>query len=280
MDWVWRHSRTRGNARLAMLHVADQVRTLACEVRLSTADFMKALNVPSRDTASSAVKAAVKSGELEVKEPGRGSIPPLYRLPQAVGYRRGDALPVPDSGTGHDPGTTTPVPDLGKGETNLVPDSGTQPPTPPVPDSGTPRTGSREGLVPDFGPHYPYPEPRSEGASEQPAPGSEPIPDFARPLVDSCTLAGVHVRWNLNPDEWLKVHALIKRSGIQVLASYAQDQAATKRITYARYFLPGWTECPPLPLPSAQRPPLRAISGGYQPYQQPPESAFQNQQGF
>ncbi|MDT0271133.1 hypothetical protein RM844_33170, partial [Streptomyces sp. DSM 44915] len=59
MGWVWKHSQARGNARVALLAVADQVRTPACEVRLSYADFQSALNV-SRNTVRSAIREAIE----------------------------------------------------------------------------------------------------------------------------------------------------------------------------------------------------------------------------
>lgn len=48
-------------------------------------------------------------------------------------------------------------------------------------------------------------------------------------------------------------------------------------MSYARYFLPGWRDLPPLPEPGTARPPLRAVSGGWQPYSNPTDvSAYSN----
>ncbi|MFF0426889.1 hypothetical protein ACFYUJ_21055 [Streptomyces sp. NPDC004520] len=95
--------------------------------------------------------------------------------------------------------------------------------------------------------------------------------------MDALTTAGVLVRWNLAPAEWLTLDALIKRSGINALAAFAQKQAANRDISYARYFLAGWKDLPPLPEPGTTRPQLRAVAGGWQPYQNPTDpSVYEN----
>src|SRR4051794_3084114 len=103
MHWVWNHSQSRGNARLVLLYVADQVRTSEAEVRLSYPDLMRALNAGSKSTIRGALEAAEKLGELVVVEGAAGRRAPLYRLPKAVGYARSISTePVPqgsDSGT-------------------------------------------------------------------------------------------------------------------------------------------------------------------------------------
>ncbi|MEU0631071.1 hypothetical protein [Streptomyces sp. NPDC005989] len=50
----------------------------------------------------------------------------------------------------------------------------------------------------------------------------------------------------------------MKRIGVPALAAYAQKQAAAKGISYAKYFLPGWRELPPLPGHGTARLALRA----------------------
>ncbi|WP_367134530.1 MULTISPECIES: hypothetical protein [Streptomyces] len=64
------------------------------------------------------------------------------------------------------------------------------------------------------------------------------------------------------------------------MVDHAVKAASRTPVDSARYFLRGWSELPPLPLPGTQRPQLRAVSGGYQPFQCPPESAYLNDQGF
>lgn len=112
MHWVWNHSQSRGNARLALLFVADQVRTSACEVRLSYADFTAALNA-SRSVAKSAVKAAAETGELQIIEQGKGTRSSLYALPKAVGFVRPSLASGPESGPLAPPKPTLSGPESG-----------------------------------------------------------------------------------------------------------------------------------------------------------------------
>lgn len=109
------------------------------------------------------------------------------------------------------------------------------------------------------------------------------IPTGARPLVDALTTAGVLVRWSLAASDWSVVEALIERTGVQALAAFALRQAAARDISFAKYFLPGWRELPPLPAPGAVRPavpaqPVRPTQpvrysapapGGWRPYTNP-----------
>ncbi|MFH8793826.1 hypothetical protein [Streptomyces sp. NPDC017941] len=77
------------------------------------------------------------------------------------------------------------------------------------------------------------------------------IPDFARPLVDRITAAGVLVAWTLAPAEWFVVDALVKRSGLDMLATAAVQAAARNRrgVSHARYFLRAWQSLAPAPAP-------------------------------
>ncbi|MFJ2017220.1 hypothetical protein [Streptomyces nodosus] len=90
----------------------------------------------------------------------------------------------------------------------------------------------------------------SEGGSEgAPTPASltDPIPPFARPLVDQITAAEVYVGWDLTSGEWLRLDAMVKRSGVDMLARHAVTLAARQRVSSARYFLRAWTNLPPAP---------------------------------
>ncbi|WP_327177334.1 hypothetical protein OG599_19980 [Streptomyces sp. NBC_01335] len=102
-------------------------------------------------------------------------------------------------------------------------------------------------------------------------------------MVDALTTAGVLVRWSLAASDWSVVEALIERTGVQALAAFALRQAAARDISFAKYFLPGWRELPPLPAPGAVRPavpaqPVRPTQpvrysapapGGWRPYTNP-----------
>ncbi|MEU7340573.1 hypothetical protein [Streptomyces sp. NPDC007074] len=73
------------------------------------------------------------------------------------------------------------------------------------------------------------------------------IPPFARPLVDQITAAEVYVGWDLTAGEWLRLDAMVKRSGTDMLARHAVTLAARQAVSSARYFLRAWTSLPPAP---------------------------------
>lgn len=103
------------------------------------------------------------------------------------------------------------------------------------------------------------------------------IPDQVRPLVDALTAAGAVVRWPFTGNEWFPILALIKKSGVHAMAEHAAKVAARMDVESANYFVKGWAELPPLPPPGTDRPPLRAVSGGWQPYTNPVDvSAYEN----
>ncbi|MFF1544127.1 hypothetical protein [Streptomyces sp. NPDC058291] len=131
-----------------------------------------------------------------------------------------------------------------------VRESGT--PTPLNPSTTTPLASKREsrpGSV-DFG-----------------------IPEAARPLVDGITAAGVYVRWPFKGNSWFPILAMIAKSGVPAMVDHALKAAARTDVESANYFLKGWGELPPLPAPGTERPPLRAVSGGYQPYRNPTDQS-------
>lgn len=103
------------------------------------------------------------------------------------------------------------------------------------------------------------------------------IPAEARPLVDALSLADVKVRWPFKGNEWFPVLALIKKSGVPAMSAHAAKVAARIDVESAKYFMKGWAELPPLPSADAPRPPLRAVSGGYQPWTNPTDvSVYEN----
>ncbi|WP_199552781.1 hypothetical protein [Streptomyces sp. N35] len=95
------------------------------------------------------------------------------------------------------------------------------------------------------------------------------------------TAAGVTVRWPFTGDQWFPILGLIEKAGVPALVAHAQRDFQHKGgdIGSARYFVSGWRQLPPHAAPGTQRPRLRAVSG-WQPYQQPPASAFANDLGF
>lgn len=147
--------------------------------------------------------------------------------------------------------------------------------------------GIRDVSVPESGTPTPlFPSSTTPSASKQEKPAADRlgygIPEAARPLVDQLTAAGVVVRWPFQGDQWFPLLALIEKSGVPALVDHAAKAAARapEPVSSAKYFMRGWSELPPLPPPGIERPPLRAVSGGYQPFQCPPASAYENDLGF
>ncbi|MEV7991587.1 hypothetical protein AB0O67_06635 [Streptomyces sp. NPDC086077] len=250
MDWVWTRAKSRGNARLVLLAVADAVTGPEATARMGTAEMMRRLNV-SRSTARAAVDAALASGELVEDEPAKGSRATRYKIPGAVNYARTYRATGPESGpiAEKTPGPESgPLPATGP---NLGPSTGPES-GPPAETPETPyRAESRPLWGPDSGPHHPPIEGLSEGGRERARGEVAVIPEFARPLVDQITAAGVLVAWNLAPAEWFMVDALVKRSGLDMLATAAVQAAARNRrgVSHARYFLRAWQSLPPAPEP-------------------------------
>ncbi|MER7053406.1 hypothetical protein [Streptomyces sp. NPDC000351] len=131
-----------------------------------------------------------------------------------------------------------------------VPESGT--PTPLNPSTTTPLASKRESAQ----------QPDGYG-----------IPDEARPLVDGITAAGVYVRWPFKGNAWFPILSMIAKSGVPAMVDHALKAAARTNVESANYFLKGWRELPPQPVPGAGRPQLRAVAGGYQPYRDPTDES-------
>ncbi|MFK0223563.1 mucin-2 [Streptomyces vinaceus] len=95
----------------------------------------------------------------------------------------------------------------------------------------------------------PYPSTSSGSRGEQASPDGPRIAEPVRPLVDAMSAAGMVVSWELSSAEWLLLHALIERCGVQVLVDHAGGawQAARTRPRSARYFVSGWRSLPTPP---------------------------------
>lgn len=102
----------------------------------------------------------------------------------------------------------------------------------------------------------------------------------AKPLIDEMTRRGMRVSWQMQTGDWKELVDLIHARSVPVLVDHAERvwRSAKTEPYSARYFLAGWRGLPDIPADSA--PPLRAVSGGYQPYRQPDPSVYENDQGF
>lgn len=241
MHWVWTNSQSKGNTRLLLLACADRAKTPACEVRLSYADFMEALNA-TRSAVRDAIRSAEKLGELETVTPGRGTRKALYRLPKAAGYIR----PATSSGSNSEPLDRSGTPSSG----SKIEPQGANQDRASGSNSDPEQFESRTASGSNSDPHYQYASTsKQERAPEPPQqqPEEHGIPEWARPLVDGLTNAGVIVRWPWRGTQWFPIHSLIKKSGTAAMVAHAVKVAARTNVESARYFLSGWQELPPLP---------------------------------
>ncbi|NEA19844.1 hypothetical protein [Streptomyces halstedii] len=263
MDWVWKHSRTRGNTRLLMLAIADAITGPDATAPMGTAEIMGRLNTTAKSTARDAVEAALDSGELTIAQPAAGRRAARYCIPGAVNYTSacGRESRTQPTFCGRESRTQT------EAELSLwseVPDtndlwSG-------IPDTTPPASGRESRTQTDREDHpekcatrtrasfKDTHEGMNEGVSAD-GPPSSVAPDFAVELVDKITAAQIYPAWDLTPGEWLRIDAMLKRSGADMLATVAVQIATKKRIGHARYFLRAWQSLPALPAPGTVVPP-------------------------
>lgn len=249
--WAWNNARSRGNARLVVLAVADKTTGPDATARLGVTEAIRRLGGVGKGTAIKALADAVASGDLEIAEPAKGSRAATYRIPGAVNYARRTGL---ESGPQTPPADRSGIRttnDYRSGiQTTTAPATG--PETRPVVEEpeDTLWSGFQTATGPDYGPHHSPREGVSEGGSEGASASlltGGNIPAAARPLVDRITASGVVVRWDLAPAEWFVVDALIKRSGVDMLAAHAVKSAGRREVAHARYFLRTWQSLPPAP---------------------------------
>lgn len=233
MHWVWTQSRSKANTRVALLYVADQVRTLACEVRVGQRELAEALNTTSKATAEAALKKAVELGELEIVEEGSGRRPALYRLPKAVGYVRS---------------TVSSAPEVGAQDSASAPESGAQ--DEKDPSRSAPKTGAQENRsAPTFDASAPKtgapPHTQTTQASQ---PDRRDAFAYIQPLIAAMTAAGITVSWSMQAPDLIAVADVLERAGVEAMVDFARDTKATTRqpIRYATFFLRGgWKGLPP-----------------------------------
>jgi hypothetical protein len=83
------------------------------------------------------------------------------------------------------------------------------------------------------------------------------------------TRRGMRLSWQMQASDWQDLIGLVHTHGAPALAEHAERVwRSSKNPPYsARYFLAGWRGLAALPPGAAT--PLRAVSGGYQPWKNP-----------
>jgi len=130
-------------------------------------------------------------------------------------------------------------------------------------------------------PSQPLPSPPSLSSKEKElashAGETGGIPEFLQPLADALHHAGlIGLGWDLKGDEAFRIQALIKAKGIPAMTQRALTAAghSTQPVGHVRYFLGRagsggpWLELPTVTAGTTP-PALRAVAGGWQPFQNP-----------
>lgn len=117
---------------------------------------------------------------------------------------------------------------------------------------------------------------RSTNVQLQQGPGAESGRDedtdvlrIAQPLIDEMTKRGMRVSWQMQAGDWKQLADLVRTRSVPVLVDHAERVwKAAKTTPYsARYFIDGWRGLPENSSDAA--PLLRAVSGGWRPFQNP-----------
>ncbi|MFF2405751.1 hypothetical protein [Streptomyces sp. NPDC058092] len=218
----------------------------------------------SRAQLYAVLKSLATKGALERLTAGQKNAAAKYKIPM---FAAPQCPGIADTDTSQCPG----IPDTD--ENAQCPENAD---TEPSQCQEIPDVSVRESLTPT-----PHPSSTTPSASKQEEPADDRLsygyPEAALPLVEGITAAGVNVRWPFKGDQWFPILALITKSGVPALVDYAVRAAARTNVDSAKYFLRGWAELPPLPRPGTERPTLRAVAGGWQPYTNPVDvSAYSN----
>jgi hypothetical protein len=265
-DWVWNHSQSKGTARLVLLAIADKAYGTDCSAYAGTTMLVQRSNA-ARSSVVAAVDKLIEIGELAVIE---GRIGPrgetFYALPKAKRHRRSTNEGGPDFGPVQNP-------DRSENRTGT--------------ESGRGGSENRTGGGPESGPHNaeqtqaPLEEDSSSPASQADEPNEQ------------LHLEAFGAFWLTYPKRKAKEEA--KKAWIAAIKRGADPQrivAAAKAYTHERHgqdakftkypatwLNKGCYDDEPDPQPAPGRPHLKAVSGGWQPYQQPDQSAYDNDLG-
>lgn len=259
-DWVWEHSTSKNTARLALLAIADKASGPDVSAYAGTT-FLVRRTRASRTAVIKAIDTLLESGELEIVEGVKGPHGETrYRIPGAKGHtRKGgtDSVPVqnPNRSGKKTPGGTESVP----GGSGIRTGRGSE----SVPHNAVnaENTGTTQR--------------RGEQAATRP---SRPAPEDITPSpidVDGFTITDAMRAWSLKTfgpglDVDYETAQFIDHFRAQNVRRPNWPAEWQKWIRRSAKFASE----------RAQRPPLRAVSGGWQPYKQPDPDAYTRDLGF
>lgn len=271
MYWVWNHSRSKGTGRHVMLACANWITGPDCTVRASTAELVRFANA-ARSSVIKAVDDLVKSGELQILEEARGTRAALYRIPGAASYvrpERGSRGPKtgPLADAEQSGGETS---SSAQGSENRTPSKNAR-----GPKTGPQGSENRTPRGPKTGPHKQH----HWDHVEEEASAAPPVREFSdEEMKEYGSFWLLHPK-SKNPDNTLDLWKAAVASGVDpkkitaAAVAYAKEKAgepfrfikqSDNWIRERRYEDKFEAE------PDANgRPPLRAVSGGWQPYREP-----------
>lgn len=251
-DWVWEHSASKNTARLVLLAIADKASGSDVSAYAGTTFLVRRTNA-SRTAVIKAVDALLESGELEIVEGAKGPHGETrYRLPRAKGHTR-------------------------KGGTESVPvrnpnRSGKK--TPPGTDSVPGGSGIRTGRGSESEPHNAV---NAENADTTQR-GEQAVPRPSRPVLEDNALPPIDVDGFTLTDA-MRAWAL-KTFGPNLDIDYETAQFVdhfraqnVRRPNWPAEWQKWIRRSAKFASERANRPQLRAVSGGYQPYRDPTDES-------
>ncbi|MBD9700695.1 helix-turn-helix domain-containing protein [Streptomyces sp. ID01-12c] len=252
-NWVWARSESRNGARLVLLALADRADDKG-QAWPSVDDLAERTKLSPR-AVQKAIANLVEIGELEVENGGGRHRSNRYRIVPKPRTLDGvtDEKPRQMCGvsTEETPNSATETPNF-EAET---PNSATRNPVQSSPEPQEPSEEPSENLLP---------APQEDAEDRYPAELTQ--------LMDAMSLAGINLPWKFLGDDMIRVLNDIRRLGIPLMVQDAVEAkaSATKPPFSTRFFYDRWhsIRTPAQPAPG-ERPPLRAVSGGYQPYREP-----------
>lgn len=257
-DWVWTHSKSKGTARLVLLAIADKASGPDCSAYAGTTMLVQRTNA-ARSSVIVAVDKLLESKELATVAERKGPKgETVYSLPLAIGHKRSTSEGGPESGP------------LQKSDRSGIR-------TPRGAESGPPPSENRTPTGPDSAPH-------NADNAEKPKENAEVSPRAEDHLEAFGAFWLTYPKKKAREEAKKAWIAAIKRGAdpehiVAAAQGYARERA-NKDATYtkhpATWLNKGCYDDEP-EQPTGQFPQLRAVSGGWQPYQNPIDpSVYEN----
>lgn len=223
MNWVWRHSSSKGTARMVLLAVANWCPDPTATAYAGTTLLMRYTHA-SRSGVRAAIDKLIETKELEIVENAKGPRgETVYCLPHAA-----KSSPSTRSRAGTKPSESDP------GQEN----------TPRGAESRCPEGQTEEFRGAESAPLNAKNQEEHKEPMQPRAQQSEPITsDELHRLASALEAAGVSVRWNLGQGEQQEAQGLIERHGVDaVVARTISRTRLSDPPKPARYWLRVWSD--------------------------------------